>query len=113
MSEIPSQNFSGNEDFDEDFDEEFSRFLQSLGSFPPEQMPEVMAIITIAYLKGDFEQALDMVRESVQNLATEPRLLDDWRCAVQARLREIPDNELGLDESQKQQFERVLFGADE
>lgn len=97
MSETPSQ------DFHEDFDDELSHYLQSIGSFPIEQMPEVMATITIVSLKGNFEQTVDMVRESVQNLATEPRLLADWRSAVQARLREIPDNELGLYESQKHQ----------
>ncbi|MFB8789575.1 MAG: hypothetical protein U7123_12135 [Potamolinea sp.] len=103
MSETPSQDFSE----DEDFDEAFSRFLESIGSFPLEQMPEVMATITITYLKGNFEQALDMVKQSVQNLETEPRILADWRSAVQVKLREIPENELDINESQKQQFERV------
>lgn len=109
MSETSSQDFSE----DDEFDEEFSRFLQSIGSFPIDQMPEVMATITIVSLKGNFEQTLEMVRESIQNLATQPRLLAEWRSAVQARLREIPDSELLLDESQKQQFERVLLGLDE
>lgn len=109
MTKTQPQDFSE----DADFDEEFSSFLESIESFPTDQMPEVMAIITIAYLKGNFEQAVDMVKQSVQNLETDARLLADWRCAVQAKLREIPDHELGLDESQKQQFERVLLGLDE
>lgn len=98
---------------DQSFDEEFGRFLEGIGSFPIEQLPEVMATITLTYVKGNFEGALFMVKASVKSLAEDPELLANWRNTVQARLRETSNEELGIDESQRQKLEQVLLGIDE
>lgn len=114
MSGYPPPN-GEDQSFDDDFenllesDDEFGRYLENIGSFPMEQLPEVMATITLTYVKGNFEGALVMVKASIKNLAENPELLANWRNAVQARLRETSNEELGIDESQRQQFEQVLL----
>jgi hypothetical protein len=53
-----------------------------------------------------------MLRQSIKNLAVDPSYLDNWRNRVQAKLIETPKEELGLDDSQLQQLERVLLGLE-
>ncbi|MFB8790110.1 MAG: hypothetical protein U7123_14945 [Potamolinea sp.] len=101
------------EDFDK-FGEKLNDFLQNRERSETEQIHEVMAAVTIFTVKeGNFEEALNMIKQSVKSLAVEPSLLDTWRNEVQERLREASNDELGLDDSQRQQLERVLLGLDE
>lgn len=115
MSELPSQGMNNeeNEGFDK-FGDKLDRFVQGRESSQTEQLPEVMASVTLfSFKEGNFEEALNMVKQSVKNLAVDPNLLASWRSGVQERLREASNDELGLDDSQRQQLERVLLGLDE
>lgn len=101
------------EEFDT-FGEKLNDFLRNRERAQTEQIQEVMASVTLFVFKeSNFEEALNMLKQSVKSLAVEPSLLASWRNEVQARLRETSNDELGLDDSQRQQLERVLLGLDE
>lgn len=105
-----------NEDFEEfdKFGEKLNDFLQNREISQTEQIQEVMASVTLFTVKeGSFEEALNMIKQSVKNLSLEPSLLDTWRNEVQERLREASNDELGIDDSQRQQLQRALLGLDE
>lgn len=120
MNEIPPEGMS-NEEYNQLFeeDEEFFKFLEksnqfmeSLTSEPRENIPEIQALYTLFCIKeDDFERVLEMLRQTNDN-ATDYHSLADWRSRVQAKLRETPNHELGLDDSQLQQIERVLLGQE-
>lgn len=124
MNEIPPEGFDDeeyNKLFEEDEYDEFDRllqekteqFMESLTSEQRENIPEIQALMTIFFIKEDnFERVLEMLRQSVKELGKNPSYLADWRSRVQAKLRETPKEELGLDDSQVQQLERVLLGQE-
>ncbi len=105
-----------NDEEDNDFVkslEKLNQFMESLTATQRENIPELMAFFTLFCLKeDDFEKALEMVRQSVKNLAGDPSYIANWRSRVQAKLRETSNEELGLDDSQRQQFKRVLLGLE-
>ncbi|MGB5961473.1 MAG: hypothetical protein WBG73_12485 [Coleofasciculaceae cyanobacterium] len=124
MNEIPPEGFDDeeyNQLFEDDEDDEFDRlleekteqFIKSLTSEQRENIPELQALTTIFFIKEcKFEQALEMVRQTVKELGKDPNYLDNWRSRVQTKLRETSNEELGLDDSQLQQIERALLGLD-
>ena len=68
---------------DEEFDksiEKLNQFMESLTATQRENIPELMALFTLFCIKeDDFEKALEMVRQSVKNLAVDPYYLTNWR----------------------------------
>ena len=60
---------------DEEFDksiEKLNQFMESLTATQRENIPELMALFTLFCIKeDDFEKALEMVRQSVKNLAVD------------------------------------------
>lgn len=122
MNEISPEGMSieeYNQLFEEDEDEEFfkfhikiEQFLESLTSEQREDIPEIQAFYTLFCIKeDDLEKVLEMIRQTNDN-ATDPSYLDNWRSRVQAKLREASNKELGLDDFQRQQIERVLLGQE-
>lgn len=100
MSKIPHEGMS----------DKFSDYLQSIGSFPQERMPEVMADMTLTHFKFyTFEATLEMIRQSVKNISTDRDALAAFQNAVQARLAENSNTDLGISDSQRQQFQQALL----
>ena len=116
MNEIPPEGFDDEED-DEWYrllDGKIDNFLKNLTSSQRENIPELQALFTMFLLKEDkFDSVLEMLRQSIKELSVDPNYLANWRSLVQAKLRETSNEELGIDDSQRQQFERVLLGLDE
>ena len=114
MNEIPPEGM--NDEDDEEFykfTEKLSQFMESLTSSQRENIPKLQALFTLFCIKeDDFERVLEMLRQTVKNFAVDPNYLDDWRSPVQAKLRDSKE-ELGIDDSQRQQIERILLGLDE
>ncbi|MEO8890935.1 MAG: hypothetical protein ABI417_05275 [Coleofasciculaceae cyanobacterium] len=124
MNEIPPEGMSNeeyNQLFEEDEYDEFDRllqekieqFLESLTSEQRENIPEIQALMMIFFIKElDIEKVLEILRQTNDN-AEDLNFLADWRSRVQAKLRETSNEELGIDNSQRQQIERVLLGLDQ
>lgn len=93
--------------------EKSNQFMESLTASQRENIPELMALFTLFCIKElDFERVLKMLRQSVNNFAVAPSYLATWRSCVQAKLKETSKDELGLDDPQLQQLERVLLGLE-
>lgn len=125
MNEIPPEGMSI-EEFDELFEEdEYDKFdrlletkiaqlMESLTSEQRENIPEIQALMMIFFIKEDnFERVLEMLRQSIKELGVDPNYLANWRSRVEAKLRETSNEELEIDNSQRQQIERVLLGLDQ
>jgi truncated hemoglobin YjbI len=125
MNEIPPEGMSI-EEFDELFEEDeydkfdrlletkIAQFMESLTSEQRENIPEIQALMMIFFIKEDnFERVLEMLRQSIKELGVDPNYLANWRSRVEAKLRETSNEELEIDNSQRQQIERVLLGLDQ
>jgi hypothetical protein len=115
MNEIPPEGM--NDEEDDEFIQSLERLNQLMENLTPSQrenIPEIQTLFTLFCIKEDkFEQVLKMLRQSIENLAIDPDCLAKWRSSVQAKLRETSNEELELDDSQRQQIERIVLGLEE